>query len=361
MAMAQPTISRLSVCISAHAWSGDKTRVAVSPNNNDVIIYRKEGNSFVAEATLKQHDSVVTGIDWGSKTNRIVTCSQDRNAYVWTFQENEWKPVLVILRINRAATACKWSPREDKFAVSSGAKCISVCYFETEQNWWVSKHIKTDIESTVTCIDWHPNNVLIAAGGTDNKTRVFSGFVKGLDRREDVANTAFGNKLPFGVKLAEWNNIGWVQAVKWSPSGNQLCWVTQDASIHFLFCSTTDHKLVSLTTPYLPFRDILWIAENKLVAVGHDPNPTLFVSSGDSWKLEKQLDKGVAAKTGDLSAKDKFQNMAKLGAADGAGDRSLDTRHQNCVSIIESIDAKTLSTSGLDGNLIVWPYSSLQL
>jgi len=359
--MAQPAIHRLSVCISAHAWSGDKSRVAVSPNNNEVIIYKKEGSNLVVEHTLRQHDSVVTGIDWGSKTNRIVTCSQDRNAYVWTFQDNEWKPVLVILRINRSATACQWSPREDKFAVASGAKCISICYFETEQNWWVSKHIKTDIESTITSIDWHPNNVLIAAGGTDSKARVFSGFVKGLDKREDVGTTAFGNKLPFGIKVAEWNTAGWVQAIKWNASGNQLCWVSQDSSIHFLNCATSDHKLSTQATPYLPFRDMVWIGDNKVVAVGHDPNPTLFVNSGDSWKLDKQLDKGVAAKTGDLSAKDKFQNMAKLGSADAAGDRTLDTRHQNCVSIIRIIDNKTLSTSGLDGNLIVWPFPSLQL
>jgi len=35
---------------------------------------------------------------------------QDRNAYVWTFAKGEWKPTLVILRINRAATCVKWSP-----------------------------------------------------------------------------------------------------------------------------------------------------------------------------------------------------------------------------------------------------------
>jgi len=58
----------------------------------------------------QQHDKVVTGIDWAPNTNRIVTCGQDRNAYVWTFTNGVWKPVLVILRINRAATHVKWSP-----------------------------------------------------------------------------------------------------------------------------------------------------------------------------------------------------------------------------------------------------------
>lgn len=58
---------------------------------------------------------------------------------------------------------------ENKFAVGSGAKLISVCYFESENDWWVSKHIKKPIKSTVTALDWHPNNHLLVVGSTDFK------------------------------------------------------------------------------------------------------------------------------------------------------------------------------------------------
>lgn len=78
----------------------------------------------------------VVGIDWAPKSDRIVTCGADRNAYVWSQKEGVWKPTLVILRINRAATFVKWSPLENKFAVGSGARLISVCYFESENDWW---------------------------------------------------------------------------------------------------------------------------------------------------------------------------------------------------------------------------------
>ncbi len=78
---------------------------------------------------------------------------------MWTLAGNVWKPALVILRINRAATIVKWSPNgmsnhhstelkgvmfiilsrtfplENKFAVGSSARLISVCYFEQENNW----------------------------------------------------------------------------------------------------------------------------------------------------------------------------------------------------------------------------------
>jgi WD40 repeat protein len=62
-----------------------------------------------------------------------------------------------------------YSLSENKFAVGSGARLISVCYFESENDWWVSKHIKKPIHSTITSIDWHPNNVLLVAGSADFK------------------------------------------------------------------------------------------------------------------------------------------------------------------------------------------------
>lgn len=61
---------------------------------------------------------------------------------------------------------------ENKFAVGSGSRLISVCYFESENNWWVSKHIKKPIRSTITTLDWHPNNILLVAGSSDFKVKI---------------------------------------------------------------------------------------------------------------------------------------------------------------------------------------------
>jgi len=144
------------------------------------VLYSREGGKQLA--VLDQHDLRVTGIDWAPRTNRIVTCSADRNAYVWVQQaDGTWKHTLVLLRINRAATCVRWAPGEHKFAVGSGARIISVCYFEEDNDWWVAKHIKRPIRSTVTAVDWHPNDVLLAAGSTDFKIRVFSAYVKDIE------------------------------------------------------------------------------------------------------------------------------------------------------------------------------------
>lgn len=167
---------------------------------------------------------MVTSIDWAPKTNRIVTCSQDRNAYVWSIDAatGQWKPTLVLLRINRAATFCRWSPLENKFAVASGARCISVCYFEEDRDWWVSKHLKKPIRSTVLSVDWHPNNVLLAAGSSDMKARVFSAYIKGVDEKPPAS--PWGERLPFNTLCAEYStgSGSWVHGVSFSPDGNQL-------------------------------------------------------------------------------------------------------------------------------------------
>ena len=62
-------------------------------------------------------------------------------------------------------------------------RTIAVCSFDEENNWWVSKHVKKPLRSTVLSIDWHPNNVLIAAGAADAKAYVFSAFIKGVDAK----------------------------------------------------------------------------------------------------------------------------------------------------------------------------------
>ena len=63
------------------------------------------------------------------------------------------------------------------------ARAIAVCWFDSESNWWTSKLLKKPIRSTVLCIDWHPNNVLLASGSADMKARVLSAYIKDVDKR----------------------------------------------------------------------------------------------------------------------------------------------------------------------------------
>ncbi|XP_013792276.2 actin-related protein 2/3 complex subunit 1B-like [Limulus polyphemus] len=96
--------------VSCHTWNKDKTQLALSPNNNEVLIYKKAGEKWTEPELLLQHELRVTSMDWAPNTNRIVTCSEDRNAYVWTQCDGKWKPMLVLLRSNRAAACVRWAP-----------------------------------------------------------------------------------------------------------------------------------------------------------------------------------------------------------------------------------------------------------
>jgi len=353
--------------ITCHAWNGDRTMVAVAPNNNDVHILSFDGKSFKKVAELCEHESRVTGVDWAPNSNSIVTCSEDRNAYVWKVDAaGKWTPTLVILRINRAATCVKWSPNEDKFAVGSGSRLVSICYFEEENDWWVSKHLKKPIRSTVNCIDWHPNNVLVAAGSTDFKARVFSGYVKGVDPKPDA--TPWGKKMKFGECMAEYGTGkgggGWIHGVSFDITGNKLCFVGHDSSI------TVVDKLagteVRVATTHLPFRCVSWITESSILAAGHDNKPYVFTFDGAAVNEIGTIDKPVKKDTSKrLSAMDKFRQLDSKGTADAAATGTdLVTVHQNAIAEIsifagDKTAASTVCSVGMDGKLVLWDIAKI--
>eukprot|EP01133_Synstelium_polycarpum_P002903 gene2903-3335_t len=352
-------VEHLATCITAHAWNADRSRVALCPNNNEIHIFAKQGTAWVVEHVLAEHDQVVTSIDWAPKTNRILSSSQDRNAYVWTFKDGQWKPVLVLLRINRAATHVKWSPQENKFAVASGAKLVCICFFEEEHDWWASNHIKRH-KSTVLKVDWHPNNLLLATSSSDYKTRVFDAYIKKADGR---VTRPYG-EIPFGQPIFEFDQCAsWVHALKWSASGNLLAFASHDSTIAVADFSSNPPTVQKLRLRNLPLRDLLFITENSIVGVGNDCTPILFTNSGE-WKLIGELDKSEAAAGGaETSARNVFQNKVDLG--ESKVDIKLPSVHQNCITNIIPFKStggvvSDFSTSGLDGNIVIWHVKQLE-
>jgi len=294
-----------------------------------------------------------------------VTSSQDRNAYVWTLDGGVWKPNLVILRINRAATHVRWSPDENKFAVASGAKCVSVCYYEEPNSWWVSKHIKKH-KSTVLKVDWHPNNIFLATGSTDFKARIFSAFIKGVDSKPP-AGGPFGSKLPFGELLLELDSAsGWVHAIKWSPSGNLIAFAGHDSSINFANIQSQPPSVQRIRLPYLPLRELLYVSEHSVVGAGDDANPLLFSGNDNGeWSFASELDTKdhtTGTKAADTAA-GQFKRKVEYGIGD-AVDTKLETIHQNTITSIEPLGpagkVSSFSTTGLDGGIAIWNVKTLE-
>lgn len=310
--------------------------------------------------TLNQHDLRVTGIDWAPNTNRIVTCAVDRNAYVWSQAEDGcWKPTLVILRINRAATCVRWSPMENKFAVGSGARLISVCYFESENDWWVSKHIKKPIRSTVTSLDWHPNNVLLVAGSTDYKVRVFSAYIKYIE--DQPAPTPWGSRMPLGQMMAEFKNGnsggGWIHDVSFSADGNKICWVGHDSAINIADPTNGPSKM---KTEFLPFLCCEWISDTSILVAGHSCIPLIYNVNlaNNQIMLASKLDQSQKKESSGISAMKHFQSLDRNMRTENT-DTNLESIHQNAIACVciysgNKTGAIKISTTGTDGQLVIW-------
>ncbi|KAK5138904.1 WD domain-containing protein [Cryomyces antarcticus] len=348
--------------VADHSFSADRQTLAVARDSN-VELYARSGSKFALQDELRGHDKTVTGVDIAPRSGRIVTCSQDRNAYVWEPSPSGWKPTLVLLRINRAATSVRWSPSEAKFAVGSGARVIAVCYFEEENNWWVSKHLKKPIRSTITSVSWHPNSVLLAAGSTDGHARVFSSFIKGVDPRPEPS--AWGERLPFNTVCGEYLNgtAGWVHGCAFSPSGDALAFTAHDSSITVVYPGGPDQPpkaVVSVSTQVLPLVSLVWTSESEIVAAGYDCEAFKFRGDEQGWELTGSVESkgrpGLADQR-EESALNMFRQMDLKGKV--KDDTQLNTVHQNTISTVRGYagdggHVSKFSTSGVDGRVVVW-------
>ena len=288
-----------------------------------------------------------------------------RNAFVWDYQskDNTWKPTLVILRIERAALDVKWSDDGLRFAATSGAKCVAVCTYEDQNDWWVSKIIKKKFKSTVLCCAFHPTNgQLLAVGSSDFKCRIFSTFASEVDTAVNAG--PFGSPLEFGEAYSEMTSNGWINAVAWTPSGNTLVYGGHDSSIHFATFVGGTPNVQSIRLSGLPYCGLLALSDKAIMAVGHEYNPSIFTNNGSSWSLFGNLEKkGEAAKTeasgGVAAARALFQNKASRGQEADTSD-AIWTQHENTVTCITncspvgSTTISKVSTSALDGRIVVW-------
>ncbi|KAF3335470.1 actin-related protein 2/3 complex subunit 1B-like protein [Carex littledalei] len=364
--MAAVAIHQFAECITCHAWSPDQTMVAFCPNNSEVHIYKLFGDKWEKMHVLSKHDQIVCGIDWSVKSNKIVTVSHDRNSYVWSQEGTEWDPTLVILRLNRAALCVQWSPRENKFAVGSGAKSICICYYEQENDWWVSKLIRKRHDSSVTSVAWHPDNILLATTSTDGKCKVFSTFIKGVDSKESESSSS---DLKFGEQIAQLDlSATWTFGVRWSPSGTILAYSGHNSMIYFIDDVKSTPSSQSISLRDLPLRDILFLSDRVVVGVGFDCNPMIFTSDDTGlWSFTKYLDQRKAAPSSSRAS----QLSEAFGKLYGSSKQvpSNDTvepskprggAHENCITCIVPLrkrgntDLTRFSTSGLDGKVVIW-------
>lgn len=370
-------IKSVGAGIACHAWNKDGSLIALSPNSSDVSIYRTNQSEVFADwtllHTLSEHTEFVSSIDWSPVSDKIVTCGHDRNAYVWSFEpnENKWKPSLVILRINRAATCVRWSPDGKKFAVASGAKVVPVCHYEESNSWWISKMIKKH-KSTVLSIAWSPNSKLLITGSTDYKARIFSAFLKEVDTPQDDGFGFWPDQNRFGEVLCEFDQAhAWVHSVAWSASGQRVAFAGHGSTITFVQVGAQP-QIQTIRAQNLPFLDIAFLSDQALVGAGFDCSPILFTADASGeWKLQEDLDKREekkieAKQSGFATAKNLFQQSVTKGvqinneqSSKTLEDAELKTKHQNTITSICRYKPAVISTAGIDGRVFFWDLSKI--
>lgn len=224
--------------------------LAVCPNNETVLIYRREGGdseNWTLEATLAEHDQLITAMDWYSdvRGEHLLTVSSDRNGYVWDRLPGAgtaWKPTLVLLRLRRAANCVRWSPDGRKFAVGGAEGIISIGYYEAENDWWICKHLKSSLDgSPILAVAWHPSGKLLAASSLAGNVQILGTCLKQVDGKSpsNVQDPTWVSdptllKDNFDKLLGSLVYGCWIHSLGFAPSGNTLAMAAHDGHVYIM-------------------------------------------------------------------------------------------------------------------------------
>jgi len=169
-----------------------------------------------------------------------------------------------------------------------------------------------------------------------------------------------------------------VHSVGFSPSGDVLAFASHDSSISIVYPSGPVIYNIRITS--LPFVTLTFTSEDALVAAGHSCQPIVFSGNSSSgWSRVGSLDDTTAPKSAGGSLKSPggvgrlnsaafatFRNAAERGqgspggaTADGESGGELGTVHQNTITSVRWYGPGKVSTSGVDGKLVIWDVESV--
>ncbi|ORC92685.1 putative ARP2/3 complex subunit [Trypanosoma theileri] len=358
------------------SFNNDFSECTFSPNNHLVHVAKCKNkmdcSTWEIYDTLEQHDQSVSATAWHGATDRILSCSQDRTAFVWCRNaKGKWKPQMVLLDagVKRGLTCCAWSYSGGKIYVGSAAANIAVGRFDPNDEWWICRLLEGHT-STVTALAPHPSDdTILASGGTDGKLLLVSTFVKKLDTQKSSS---------FGHVYMEKQFGAWVHAMAWTPSGQRIAVATHDSRVHIIDLSsfsgsveenTCSSTLYTVNLSILPLKALTFVVDDHLVGGGFDYYPVLFtpVDNGVGWRMTGKwtMDRKKGVKTAQQLARERFQNEARIGQIELLDEEQ--TRHKNTINSVISlltgnsaiaaapgIDDPVFATGSLDGRVEVW-------
>jgi len=179
----------------------------------------------------------------------------------------------------------------------------------------------------------------------------FGAFIKGVDKG-NKSEVYSAKPIGFGEVLSEFDSQGWVHAAAFSPNGKVLAWTGHDSRVSFADISGAEPAVETVKLAGLPVTCITFVNDNTLIGAGHECNPIAFENKG-GWKEGSRLDKAEAVvSTKSTSAAEKFKSLEKVGQEKNV--TALNTKHQNYIKNVILFSGNQVSTSGVDGRIVVW-------
>jgi len=302
-----------------------------------------------AKNTCAKHSQDVLSVAWRSE-KEFVTCSEDRNSYVWTdVGKKEWNTQMVLLRFSHGALVCKNNPKAfsgkpNDFAVGGAKTATAVLSYETGNKWWVSKHVKGH-KSAVLDLDWHPTGKMLATASTDSKCIIYDIAIK-------AGKTI--NKLK-ATSAKEYDCGCWASGVAWSPDGTKVAVVCMDSTLHIV---SLNGDPVVISSSELPFTCVTWLNDDLLAACGFGSIPCIF-SASKGTMIKKLVASATAKKqqSNVASARAMFQTRATKGTVSKTASSSKPKGLQENgapIMAISKFDGMIFTTLNQIGALEFW-------
>lgn len=352
--------------VSCHTYAEEEGLLAVCPNSEDIVIFKLDGDMFRQLHVLAKHTQRVTGLAWssnieGHRHRRLASCSEDRTAFVWDFDEDagQWVFVPVELKAPRAALCVSWAPNGQRFAVGLASRDVAVCYYRPEVRSFVAMKVGKS-KASVGAIAWHPTSQFLATGSTDYYCMVYD-----VNEEHMLPHP----QAPFGEAQVSEDAGAWVNSVMFSPTGRYLGFLPHDSTVRIKDLSGGPNATVLIIRwKGLPFLRGAFLSDKCLVACGFDFVPVVFRCCGGQWSVSGVVDpRPTVTMSSSVAPHDSFAEMrskfrggsnAASAVAAGALDAVRSRQHTNtitaCFALGGAAGCERFSTSAADGHVLIW-------
>lgn len=256
--------------ISAFCFNKDYSKCALSQKDNKIYIYKTpdifKTSTWELEHTLDSHVLYVSCIDWNHKTNKILSCSFDKTAFVWEFINNKWVPSNIVInsKLKLGFLTCSWNENGDKLCLGTSGSQLYIGFFDPSTMWWQcieSKESKKGLhKSSVTSAKISPNNTYCLSGSTDLRVIITNVTIENYNPIKD-----------FGKEIINHKVNAWVNSVCWTKDGKYALSANQNATVTVIEFETK--KIETLRFKHGPFNIIVPSPnDNGFIGVGTDRN-----------------------------------------------------------------------------------------